>query len=181
MNIINSINIIISIFAGLLGILNYFYTFKSNVCSVFVTAQTIEAIYGDSVKVIVNLTNESGISLELKDLKLLKNGKQITDNGYIFEKAKYNYEKLHKKKYFSPIPELSSNIYLTKQGLQKSESENFYGNWLLPKNGTHITCSYWIDRDQIPDTLEITTNKRLRLFSRTKQYYIFNMTRKIES
>lgn len=109
---------------------------------------------------------------------MLKNGKQIYDNGYNYQQAKEDYEKSNNIRYgigdyinADIIADITDN-FGTKEHEQKSGSNNFSGKRLLSKIGTTVEFSYWIDKDQIPDTVEITTNKRLRLFSKIKKYSI---------
>lgn len=156
--------------SGTFSIISFLYLFKSNVHSVFVNAEKIDSIYGNSVKVIITLRNESSDGLELTNLKLLKNGTQIKDNGY-------NYESEHNTNILSsltiPVAEYLPNQFKTMEQEQKSPSSTFKEKVLLQKIGMPEKFSYWIDKNQIPDTLEITTNKRLRLFSKTKRYSFF--------
>lgn len=72
-----------------------------------------------------------------------------------------------------PESEYLTGPFKTKEQEQKTSSTNFREKVLLHKIGMPEKFSYWENKDQIPDTLEITTNKRLRLFSKTKRYSIF--------
>lgn len=134
MSLISLLALIVGILSGMCSIISFIYSFKSNVYSVFVSTKKLDAIYGDSIKVIIRLTNESSNGLELTDLKLLKNGKQIEDNGYSYQKEKSVHDNLNK----------ISNNYLNlgiwshdntgiNENEQKSSSYNFEGTWLLPK------------------------------------------------
>ncbi|TPR53186.1 hypothetical protein [Apilactobacillus kunkeei] len=175
MSLISLLALIVGILSGMCSIISFIYSFKSNIYSVFVSTKKLDAIYGDSIKVIIRLTNESANGLELTDLKLLKNGKQIEDNGYSYRKARSVHDNLNKisNNYFN-LEYFFDDYTGVKENEQKSSSYNFEGTWLFPKNGMCMECSYWIDKNELPDTLEITTNKRLRLFSKTKRYSIFS-------
>lgn len=171
--LINWVAIIIGILSGTFSIIGFAYSYKLNVANIFITVSKVNAIYGDSIKVVIGLTNESSNGIEITDLKLFQNGKQIKDNGYDYQIENDTYAKK-----YSISKYLFNTSYLTApKGSEEyeihSNSDNFNGTRLLSKVGITTYYSYWINKDQVPDTLKITANKRLRLFSKTKRYSIF--------
>lgn len=171
--LINLVAIIIGILSGTFSIIGFAYSYKLNVANIFINVRKVNAIYGDSIKVVIGLTNESSNGIEITDLKLFQNGKQIKDNGYDYQKENDTYA----KKYSMSNYLFNTSSLAAPKGSEEyeihSNSDNFNGTRLLSKVGITTYYSYWINKDQVPDTLKITANKRLRLFSKTKRYSIF--------
>ncbi|MCK8619680.1 hypothetical protein LNP09_01675 [Apilactobacillus kunkeei] len=171
--LINLVAIIIGILSGTFSIIGFAYSYKLNVANIFINVRKVNAIYGDSIKVVIGLTNESSNGIEITDLKLFQNGKQIKDNGYDYQKENDAYAKKYSmSKYFFNTSSLTAPKGSEEYEIH-SNSDNFNGTLLLSKVGIPTYYSYWINKDQVPDTLKITANKRLRLFSKTKRYSIF--------
>lgn len=91
--LINLVAIIIGILSGTFSIIGFAYSYKLNVANIFINVRKVNAIYGDSIKVVIGLTNESSNGIEITDLKLFQNGKQIKDNGYYYQKENDTYAK----------------------------------------------------------------------------------------
>lgn len=109
----------------------------------------------------------------MTNLKLLKNGTRIKDNGYNYEREKSAHINNITRLFDITETEYLPSQYRTKEQEQRTSSNNFREKVLLQKIGIPEKFSYWVNKDQIPDALEITTNKRLTLFSKTKRYSIF--------
>ncbi|MDG4966293.1 hypothetical protein OGZ37_06845 [Lactococcus lactis] len=164
---------IISILALLLAIGSALYTWNSNRYSVSLSDISNETKRGQ-LFFEFTLTNTSSRPLRLKKLSLIRDDSIIKDNKFDVvahdNKVDLELAEAYEKENIDPLTGSMHSInphFIGRNYSDDDFSNNFTKEvFLLPSESR--TFSYFVD--VLPTTIEISTNKHIRLFKKTKSF-----------
>lgn len=140
--------LLIAIFSLVLSICSIIYAHFNKKLNLDVVDCWVD--YSDpSAYISFGIVNASTVSASITDIKLFKKGKKVSDNGF--------------------EPDVSSSMFVS--GLNYRFSNPFREKFYIEPFKEEF-LSYYINKNELPDKIVITSSQRVGLFIKTKSFYV---------